>query len=90
MQGLDLNQRPSGYEPEARIALPFPIVPVGMNARNFQRCLLSTGYLALMLWIVLLAVLFVFHRPKNWGELVSRVGFMAGLALISPSWATGG
>ncbi len=36
-----------------------PIIPAGMSSRNLQRCLLSWGYLAGMLWILLLAVFFV-------------------------------
>ena len=51
-------------DPYARIELFSPIIPVGKDHRNLLRCLLSTGYLAMMLWILLLAVLFTFYRPK--------------------------
>jgi len=51
-----------GADPHASLDFPAPIVPEGMNTRNLQRCLLSWGYLALMLWILLLAVYFALVR----------------------------
>jgi hypothetical protein len=80
--GWSITSTAGSQDASARIALPAPLVPVGMNGRNLQRCLRSTGYLALMLGLGLLAVLFIFHRPRNRVELVSRAGFMAGLALL--------
>jgi hypothetical protein len=62
---------------------PFsPIVPAGMNHRNLLRCLLSTGYLAGMLFILLLAVLTATWRPRGWRDFLVHAGFMAGLALV--------
>jgi hypothetical protein len=80
--GWLITSAPGSTDPSTRIALRSPIVPLGMNGRNFQRCLLSTGYLALMLWLLLLALLFIFHRSKNWRGLAARAGFMAVLALL--------
>ncbi len=69
-------------DPFARISLPAPIVPVGMNHRNLLRCLLSTGYLSMMLWILLLAVFFSFYKPAGWPNLLKHVSFLAFLAII--------
>lgn len=80
--GWTITSMAGSTDPFARIELRSPILPVGINGRNLQRCLLSTGYLALMLWILLLAVLFIFHRPRSWRELVPRLAFLAGLALL--------
>ena len=69
-------------DPSTRIELFSPIVPVGKDHRNLLRCLLSTGYLSLMLWILLLAVLFVFYRPPGWRDLLLHLGFMASIAIL--------
>ena len=69
-------------DPYSHVSMPAPLVPVGMNHRNLLRCLLSTGYLTMMLWILLLAVLFTFCRPSSWGDLLAHLGFMACLALL--------
>jgi hypothetical protein len=50
------------------IELREPIIAKGMNVRNLQRCLLSWGYLALMLWILLLAVYFALQQSREGGE----------------------
>ena len=57
--GWKLVTTPDARDPFSRIEMYSPVVPEGMNARNLQRCLLSWGYLALMLWILLLAVVLV-------------------------------
>ena len=80
--GWIVTSTPGSPNPSARIDLPSPLIPVGMNARNLQRCLLSTGYLALMLWILLLALLLVLHRAKSGAELAPRLAFTVGLALL--------
>jgi hypothetical protein len=79
--GWNITSKLDAIEPKTPIAV-MPIVPAGMNNRNLQRCLLSTGYLALMLWILLLAVLFAFYRPTDAKSALIRIGFMAGLALL--------
>jgi|GEM_PF-1186972 hypothetical protein len=65
----------------AHIDLRLFSVPEGMNERNLKRCLLSTGYLAMMLWIILLAVFFTFRAPEPWRKTVSSMAFLAVLAL---------
>ncbi len=52
-------------DPYTFLEFPAPIVPAGMNGRNLQRCLLSWSYLALMLWILLLAVYLVLGRGRE-------------------------
>ena len=68
-------------DPYAPLAFPSPLVPEGMNARNLQRCLLSWSYLALMLWILLLAVYVALRRGRAWRETLRGTAFLAGIAL---------
>lgn len=68
--------------PSTRIQMDVPILAKGINHRNFLRCLYSTSYLTLMLWILLLAVLFTFYRPTNWRDALLHLAFIAGLAFI--------
>lgn len=72
----------SADDPYARIDLYSPLVPRGMNHRNLLRSIYSWSYLGMMLWILLLAVLFTFHRPRGWRDLLSHVSFMAAIALM--------
>jgi hypothetical protein len=81
-EGWKLVAAPGGSAPSARIELFSPIIPVGQDHRNLLRCFLSAGYLSLMLWILLLAVLFVFYRPKTWRDLLGHLGFMAAIAIL--------
>lgn len=67
--------------PYARLELFSPIIPVDKDHRNLLRCLLSTGYLAGMLLILLLAVLTATWRPRSWRDFLVHAGFMAGLAV---------
>jgi hypothetical protein len=81
-EGWKIIAAPGASSPSARIELFTPIVPVGMNHRNLLRCLLSTGYLAGMLFILLMAVLTATWRPRGWRDFFVHAGFMAGLALL--------
>ena len=67
--------------PSAPLVLAPPLAPEGMNGRNLQRCLLSWSYLALMLWILLLAAYFALRRGRPWRETLPRAAFLAGIAL---------
>ncbi|MEO7798677.1 MAG: hypothetical protein ABIY47_13235 [Opitutaceae bacterium] len=80
--GWTIVSEPNATDPYARIDLYSPLVAKGLNHRNFLRCLYSWSYLGLMLWILLLAVLFTFYRPRGWKDLVSHVSFMALIALL--------
>jgi len=80
--GWKITSTPGAKDPYVRIEMFSPIIPVGKDHRNLLRCLLSTGYLALMLWILLLAVMFTFLRPRGWRDLLPPVAFMALLALL--------
>ena len=82
IEGWKLTSTASATNPITRIELFSPIIPVGKDYRNLLRCLLSTGYLSMMLWILLLAVLFTFYRPTNWHVLFAHLGFMACLAIL--------
>ena len=65
--GWKLVTTPAAKEPFSRIELHEPIIAKGMNVRNLQRCLLSWGYLSLMLWILLLAVYFALRQGEKTG-----------------------
>ena len=82
IEGWKITSTANAINPSARIELYSPIIPVGKDHRNLLRCLLSTGYLSMMLWILLLAVLFTFYRPTNWRDLLAHLGFMACLAIF--------
>jgi hypothetical protein len=69
--GWKFGTTPNASNPYSHVGFFPPIIPDGMNARNLQRCLRSWGYLAGMLWILLLAVLFVAQwrsAPRNDGD----------------------
>ena len=72
--GWKLVTTPAAKEPFSRIELHEPIIAKGMNVRNLQRCLLSWGYLALMLWILLLAVYFALGQGKESGVRSKETG----------------
>ena len=80
--GWQLTATAGATAPLATIVPGFPVLPAGADQRNFLRCVLSTGYLALVLWILLLAVLFIFWRPAGGRSLASRILFLAALALL--------
>ncbi len=94
--GWRITSTPDATITQCRIELFAPILAQDITARNIVRCYLSTGYLAGMLWIILLAVLFTFWRPTGWRDFLAHVGFMAALAsmfafvgnrgLIKNSW----
>jgi hypothetical protein len=81
-EGWKLVSTPSPASPSSRIELFARIIPVGMDHRNLLRCLLSTGYLALMLTILLLAILFTFYRPASWRDFGLHLVFMASIAFL--------
>lgn len=64
-----------------RVHLGAPLVATGLNHRNLLRSLYSWSYLALMLWIILLAVYFTFLRHRDWWTLLKSTAFLALLAL---------
>jgi hypothetical protein len=80
--GWKITSTAAGNDPVARLILTAPLVPVGYQGRNLHRCLLSIGYLALLLAIVLLAVLVSCDRPAQRREWAGRLGFIAILALL--------
>lgn len=73
---------PNASNPYSHVGFFPPIIPDGMNARNLQRCLRSWGYLAGMLWILLLAVDFVLVRGRPLREIAQAAAFLACLALL--------
>ena len=53
-----------------------------MNERNLRRCLLSWGYLAGMLWLLLLIAWITLFRTRRWAEMSRTPAFLALLALL--------
>lgn len=80
-EGWKLVSTPTATNPSTRIELFSSITPVGMDQRNLRRCLLSTGYLSMMLLILLLAVLFTFYRPTGLTRSTQRAPSGEGEAL---------
>ncbi len=64
------------------IDLAKPLAAEGMNERNLKRCLLSTGYLTFMLWLILLAAFFAFHPRGPWKRCLPPIAFLLFLATI--------
>jgi hypothetical protein len=80
--GWKLTSTATAADPQVVIDLGSPILPVGMNHRNLQRCVLSTGYLTLMLCLLLGIVQMIAGFPKGMHALFSSVAFMTTLALL--------
>jgi len=64
------------------IELAKPLAAEGMNERNLKRCLLSTGYLTFMLWLILLAAFFAFRPRGPWKRCLPPITFLLFLAAI--------
>jgi len=74
--------KPGANDPYASVQLGRPAVPEGMNERNLKRCLLSTGYLTMMLWILLLAVYFALRFGSSWRMVLKAAAFLALIAFV--------
>lgn len=85
-EGWRVIAAPGAVAPAARIELFSHIVPAGMNHRNLQRCLQSVGYLAMLLTVLLLGLLFTVQRPAHWRGFMGQAGFItllaAGFAIV--------
>jgi len=80
--GWKLVVKAPADDPSSQVRLFRPIIPEGMNERNFKRCLLSWSYLALILWILLLAVYFSLRLHRDGRTTVRAVVFLAFVALL--------
>lgn len=80
--GWKLVVKSQASDPYAQVKLLRPIIPDGMNARNLKRCLLSCGYLALMLWIFLLAVYFAARLHRDARTIFRAGAFLALMAVL--------
>jgi len=69
-------------DPYLQVSLGRPLIAEGMNERNLKRCLLSVGYLTLMLWIILLAVYFAFRGREPVRDTLKSIGFLLLLSLM--------
>lgn len=80
-KGWKVITKPEAVDPNANVQLPRPLVPEGMNERNLKRCLLSTGYLAVMLWIILLAVYFALRLFPDGRAALRACAFLLFMAV---------
>jgi hypothetical protein len=80
-KGWKLVIKAGATDPNANVQLGRPAIPEGMNERNLKRCLLSTGYLAMMLWIILLAVYFALRLFTSWRGAMRACAFLLFMAM---------
>jgi hypothetical protein len=80
--GWKLVVKAPADDPYSQVRLSGPIIPQGMNERNLKRCLISSGYLALMLWILLLAVYFALRLHRDGRAIARAVVFLAFVAVL--------
>lgn len=80
--GWLIKTLPHATDPQLQAELTEPIIAPGTLRRNLQRCLLSTGYLGLLAWILLLSVHLAFHRATPWRAHLAPVAFVTLLALL--------
>ncbi|OQB92780.1 MAG: hypothetical protein BWX86_01770 [Verrucomicrobia bacterium ADurb.Bin122] len=69
-------------DPWLLIDLAKPLAAEGMNERNLKRCLLSTGYLTFMLWLILLAAFFALRPRGPWKRCLPPIAFLLFLAAL--------
>jgi len=73
----DVVRLASGTQPAAvGLRLPHPLVPEGMNARNFQRCFRSWAYLTGMLALILGCVAWLAGRRLTWRQGLRLAAFI--------------
>jgi hypothetical protein len=73
----------SGTQPAAvGLRLPHPLVPEGMNGRNFQRCFRSWGYLTGMLALILGCVAWLAGRRLTWRQGLRLAAFILLLSAL--------
>jgi hypothetical protein len=79
--GWKIVSEPIATDPYARVQLA-PVAPRGMTRRNLNRCVLSTVYLAVILWLLLIAVHLI-SRPAGGGRANLRTAlFLAAIAIL--------
>ncbi|MFT3780613.1 MAG: hypothetical protein QM790_01270 [Nibricoccus sp.] len=79
-KGWKLVMKPGATDPSVYVRLPHPMIPEGMNERNLKRCLLSTSYLAGMLWLILLAIYFALRLFSDWKSCARACAFLLFIA----------
>lgn len=80
--GWKVVTAPNANGPYSDIRLARPIVAEGMNHRNFQRCLLSWGYLSMMIWILLLAAYFALRPFTTARGMLRSCAFLLFIAVL--------
>jgi len=81
-EGWKVVTTPPATNSYTEIKLARPLVAEGMSSRNFQRCLLSWGYLSLMIWILLLAVYFALRCSASFRGVLCACVFLALVAVL--------
>lgn len=80
--GWKITSEAGAEDPFLRVELPYPVLAYDLNHRNLLRCLRSTGYLAGMLLLLLLALHFAFERPKTWRKFGTGLAYLVLLAVL--------
>lgn len=80
--GWRIVSKPAAYSALVSITPGRPIISIGFNRRNLQRCLLSSTYLALILVILMLALYCASHHPGKPVFVFAQVAFIAFLAVL--------
>lgn len=88
--GWILKSNPGVKDPVVQLLMAAPEVPRGMKGRNLRRCLLSTGYVAGMLGLILLTAFTMTERPTTWRGLAAPVAFLGLLAVLFAAVANRG
>ncbi len=82
LSGWKIKSQSESKGARVKLELFAPIVAYGIDQRSILRCLYSTSYLALMLWLLLLSVFFASRRPREFKESIIQISFMALLAVM--------
>jgi len=80
--GWTLQSAPGSVDPFARIELFSPIHSPGANRRNLERCFLSTGYLAVMLAVMLVTLFCTLSPLAGRSGLLRHAAPLTAVALV--------
>jgi hypothetical protein len=73
---------PNAGDPYCEITLRRTLLAEGMNGRNLGRCLLSWGYLSLMIWILALAAYLALRPPAGVSDFAPAFVFLGFVAIL--------
>jgi hypothetical protein len=80
--GWTITTRENATDPFAMLRFGTPVVPQGMNTRNAHRIALSCTYLSVAIALALLALQFVFSRPRSARDFALRCAFIMAISML--------